>query len=197
MRFSISVKCLVLVVALQFGGATSAWAVDADSPESAEADSLGDMSLVDEDIEAIPNTEKLSRGAAKIEQMRGTLAQTNQLLERVRSQDEDIVRVNCVNEKVASMKGFVKVAEQSYTSLNAAVSAKDDGAATHHYTLISVGSEKVRTLASEAALCTGEEMRFSGDTEIDVNTPDTGEEGFEEPSDVLLVTDLPELTPFQ
>lgn len=194
MRFSNIVKYLALILALQFVGVTVAWVVDTDA--SVEIDA-GDMSLVDEDIDAMSNSEKLSRGADKIKQMRGTLAQTNQLLENVRSQDEDIIRVNCVNEKVASMKGFVKVAEQSYTSLNSAVSANDDSAAKHHYTLISVGGEKVRSLASEAALCTGEEMRFAGTTQIDVDTPDTDDGSFAEPDDVLLVTDLPELTPYQ
>src|SRR5690554_150994 len=194
MQFSNIMKYLVLILALQLVGVASAWAVDTEATPTIEA---GDVSLVDEDIDAMPNSEKLTCGADKINQMRATLDQTNQLLENVRSQDEDIIRVNCVNEKVASMKGFVKVAEQSYTSLNAAVSANDNSAAKHHYTLISVGSEKVRTLASEAALCTGEEMRFTGNTQIDVNTPDTTDGSFAEPDDVLLVTDLPELTPYQ
>ncbi|AWV89787.1 hypothetical protein [Bradymonas sediminis] len=188
------IKYTSLVLALQFVGATAVWAQDTAASEGIAA---GDVSLVDENIDAMSNAEKLSRGADKIKQMRGTLAQTNKMLENVRSQDEDIIRVNCVNEKVASMKGFVKVAEQSYTSLNGAVSAKDDGAAKHHYTLISVGGEKVRTLASEAALCTGEEMRFTGTTEINVETPDTVDDFFDEPADVFLVTDLPELTPYQ
>src|SRR5690554_7162341 len=115
MQFSNIMKYLVLILALQLVGVASAWAVDTEATPTIEA---GDVSLVDEDIDAMPNSEKLTRGADKINQMRATLDQTNQLLENVRSQDEDIIRVNCVNEKVASMKGFVKVAEQSYTSLN-------------------------------------------------------------------------------
>jgi hypothetical protein len=200
MQISNSLKCLALAAAIQLVGVSGAWAQNSPAERTnaaADISGVDTISLMDEDIKSLSNKEKLSRGADKIEQMRATLAQTNQLLETVRNKDGDIIKVNCVNEKLASMKGFVKVGEQSYTSLNAAVSAGDDGAANHHYTLISVAREKVRTLAGEAGLCTGEEMRFSGSAQVDVTTPDTGNGEFDVPEDVILVTDLPELTPYQ
>lgn len=188
--------CTLIVFALLgLSGAAGAQETRAGSVD-VDLSSIDDGSLVDEDIDALSGPEKLKRGAAKIEQMRSVLGQTEQLLSSVRNKDGDIIKINCINEKLASMKGFVKVGEQSYISLNTAASSNDAGAAKHHYTLISVAREKVRTLAGEAGLCTGEEMRFAGSAVIDVTTPDTGDGDFELPDEAIFITDLPELTPY-
>lgn len=191
------VKILGLLLLAALAVPATAGAQDAAGARgNVDLSALDDGSLVDEDIEALSSEEKLKRGASKIEQMRATLGQTEQLLSSVRSKDGDIIKVNCINEKLASMKGFVKVAEQSYISLNDAAAGGDVGATKHHYTLISVAREKVRTLAGEAGLCTGEEVRFAGSAVIDVTTPDTGDGDFQMPDEAIFITDLPELTPY-
>lgn len=200
MRVSTILRVLALAALLLAFGMTPAFAQDEaeGSPAEASVDlsALDDGSLVDEDIESLSGEEKLERGAAKIEDMRGGLDQTEDLLQTVRSRDSDIIKINCINEKLAAIKGFVKVSEQSYVSLDAAAKEADGGAENHHYTLISVAREKVSTLVAEAGLCTGEEMRFTGNAQIDVSTPETGDGEFEEPEATILVTDLPELTPY-
>jgi hypothetical protein len=156
-----------------------------------------DLSLLDEDVEALSNEEKLERGATKIDRMRTTLTSVADLLEEVRKAERDILKINCINEQHAAVKGFVKVAEQSYVNLEKAVRAEDTEAATHQYTLISVAHQRVLVLREEARLCTGEERRFAGRTEVEVVEPRVGPEDVQGPDEEFVYAELPELTPFQ
>lgn len=151
------------------------------------------LSLIDEDVEALTDDQKLERAAAKIEQMRQTVGSTQDLLESVRDGERDILKINCINEKLAAIKGFVKVSEESYVELKTAAEEGDPRATTHQYTLISVAHQRVGSLAGEARLCTGEERRFAGRSEIEVIQPRNGVEEVRPPEEDLIVEDLPEL----
>ncbi len=181
---------------LLVAGAAFAQADDSETGPS-DLTSGENLSLIDEDIESLSEQQKLDRAASKIKEMRNTESNIAQLLERVRDEERDILKINCINEKHAAIKGFVKISEQGYVNLQEAVDKGDGTASTHHYTLISVAHQKVQTLSEEARLCTGEEQRFAGRSQVDVTRPDDGVDDVDGPEDDFTVEDLPELTPFQ
>jgi hypothetical protein len=193
MKLRRALKCLLMALAIQLltAGVVSA---QTDGSDLANEENL---SLIDEDISSLTNEQKLERAAQKIEGMRTTLGGVSELLQTVRDNERDILKINCINEKHAAIKGFVKVSEQSYVNLQTAVNEGDGGASDHHYTLISVADQKVQGLAEEASLCTGDEQRFAGQGEVDVRQPENGSEDVDMPEDDILVEDLPELTPYQ
>lgn len=155
------------------------------------------MELIDEDVEGLSGQEKLDRGQKKIAEMKKSLNRTNSMLSKVRKEEKDLLKVNCINKKLAAIKGFIKVSEQSYANLKTAVQENDAEGANHHYTLVAIAHRKVRTLSEEALLCTGEEERYVGETDMDVETPDTADSVDETGQDETQLEDLPELSAFR
>lgn len=153
--------------------------------------------LIEEDVESLSGKEKLERGQKKIGDMKEVLNRSQSLLSEVRKDEKDILKVNCINEKLAAIKGFIKVAEQSYTNLKTAVAEDDAEGETHHYKLVAVAHQKVRTLGEEALLCTGEEERYMGESDIEVEVPPTAPAVDEPETDENVIDDLPELSPTQ
>lgn len=201
MKFHRALKWIALALLLQFAASGLAFAEDTDT-QAKETKATGltseeNLSLIDEDIKSLSGKEKLRRAAKKIDTMRKTAESTAELLASVRNEERDIIKINCINEKHAAIKGFVKVSEQSYINLKDAVDKGDGGAADHHYTLVAVANQKVRNLAEEARMCTGEERRFTGKAQVEVTKEDTADETIDASRDDLLGEDLQELTPYQ
>jgi hypothetical protein len=154
--------------------------------------------LLDEDIETLTGPEMLQRSQRTIQSMRQVHDGTVETLERARNQERDIVKVNCLNEKLASIKGFLKVSEQSQASLGDAVDRGDDEASQHHYRLIAIAGHRVKGLAEEARVCAGEELRYADDTLLEtVIDPAMGnvDEGFFG-EDNLVLERLPKISPY-
>jgi hypothetical protein len=88
----------------------------------------------------------------------------------------DMVKLNCVNDKLTQVRGHVTVANQSMTSLKAAIAANDDGGRQHEFTRVTIIHQKVMVLGTEAENCIGDEASYVGatkvDVEIDPNIPD-------------------------
>ncbi len=194
----------VLLVLLLFAAGGVVAQENGDQPNDAsgqaneaELDVDDSYDLIDEDVESLSGKEKLDRGQKKIGEMKKTLNRTQGLLSDVRKDEKDILKVNCINEKLAAIKGFIKVAEQSYTNLKTAVAEGDSEGETHHYKLVAVAHQKVRTLGEEALLCTGEEERYVGESDIEVEVPPTAPPVDEPETDENVIDDLPELSPTQ
>ena len=197
LRRALTLMAAALLFQSLTAGVVSAQTTEGEDTQETEPSGDENLSLIDEDVSALTGEQKLERAATRIDEMRDTLTSISGLLETVRDQERDILKVNCVNEKLAAIKGFVKVSEQSYVNLQAAVNQDDTEAAEHHYTLVAVAQQKVQALAEEARLCTGEEQRFAGTTDVEVTPPENGDEEVDGPEDDILVEDLPELSPYQ
>ena len=161
------------------------------------------QSLVDEDLDSMSGQQKLERGETKIKESRESLAETNTLLEDARDQEKDIEKINCINDKQAAIKGFLKVAEQSYVKLKKVVSEgggeeDDTEESNHHYTLISISKQKIAKLTEEARICTGAIQRYAKGTKVNMKVDDdiADESGYTTSGPGHLMV-LPELTPFQ
>src|SRR5512136_1986435 len=71
--------------------------------------------------------EMLDRADRDVVRMKQVLKQVLGRVEEARG-EKDIVKLNCVNEKLTQIKGLLKVAEQADVSLQEAVARKDEGA---------------------------------------------------------------------
>jgi hypothetical protein len=120
--------------------------------------------LFADDTEVLTGPEMMERSQKAIAGMNATLAETTAMWERARTGERDLVKVNCLNEKLAAIKGFLKVSEQSYVTLSDSVARRDDEASKHHYRLIAIAGQRVDVLGEEGRVCSGDEMRFAGDT---------------------------------
>jgi hypothetical protein len=70
-------------------------------------------------------------------------------------EEKDIVKLNCVNEKLTQMKAFLKVAEQADVALNEALATRDAGADAE-FSKIAIARTKVDGLRAESEQCIGQ-----------------------------------------
>ena len=123
----------------------------------------------------VPDSQKISRSAADVAQMRAALKVVLAKLEDARN-TKDVVKLNCVNEKLTQVKGLLRISEQSDVALQEAVAKKDEATADHEYTKVTIASSKVEQLRTEAEQCIGQ-LAFRTDENLSV--------------DVVVPSDLP------
>jgi hypothetical protein len=133
------------------------------------------VSAPQEKASDVPDAQKLSRSSTAVAQMQATLKVVLSKLEEARN-TKDVVKLNCVNEKLTQVKGLLRISEQSDVALQEAVAKKDETTADHEYTKVTIAQSKVETLRSEAEQCIGQ-LAFRTDENMTV--------------DVLVPSDLP------
>lgn len=147
----------------------------------------------------VPQGQMVEQANARIGRMKDTLADVLKLLETTREEDKDLLKLNCINEKLAAVKGFLKVSEQSMVKLQEALARNDPEGAKHQYALIEIASTKIDNLGVEAQSCAGEVLRYAGETElikeVDPDIADLDPTIIVDESDTLFR--LPEATPYQ
>ena len=157
------------LVFAQAGGDATPVAPDADLETEVDLEVLDDQA-----IQQLSSQELTNNSQQRIAKMRDILDDIQALLEEAREQDQDIQKLNCINEKLVAIKGFLKVSEQSYVQLTEAIKRNDRPAAVHHYKLIAISEQRIDALAEEARLCVGEEVLYEGGPQIEKNIPETG-----------------------
>jgi len=133
------------------------------------------LAAPEEKASEVPDAQKLTRSSAAVNQMRSTLKVVLGKLEEARN-TKDVVKLNCVNEKLTQVKGLLRISEQSDVALQEAVSKKDEATAEHEYTKVTIAQSKVEQLRTEAEQCIGQ-LAFRTDENLTV--------------DVLVPSDLP------
>ncbi len=113
-----------------------------------------DSTLKFEDDNKLSDSEKEARSSAEIQKMREVLKIVLGMLEQARN-SKDVVRLNCVNEKLTQVKGFIRIAEQSDVALQEDVAKKEPSSANHEFTKIEVAAQRVAQLRAEAEACGG------------------------------------------
>jgi hypothetical protein len=114
----------------------------------------------------VPDAEKLSRSRDAVGRMRSVLTEVLGRLEEARA-TKDVVKLNCVNEKLTQVKGLLRISEQSDVALQEAVAKKDTTAAEHEYSKVSIARGKVEQLRGEAEQCIGQ-LAFRTDENLTV-----------------------------
>jgi hypothetical protein len=124
------------------------------------------------DASKVPDPEKVRVSAEAVTKMRGSLKDVLGKLEEARN-SKDIVKLNCVNEKLTQIKGLLRISEQSDVQLQEAVAKKETGTAEHEYTKVTIARSKVDQLRAEAEECIGQ-LAFKTDENlsVEVDVPD-------------------------
>jgi hypothetical protein len=124
------------------------------------------------DASKVPDADKLSVSSAALVTMRAALKDVLGKLEEARN-TKDVVKLNCVNEKLTQMKGLLRISEQSDLQLQEAVAKQETATGEHEYTKVSIARTKVDQLRSEAEECIGQlAFRTDENLSIEVEVPD-------------------------
>ena len=110
--------------------------------------------------------EMTTRGAQLMTQMEEAQRRLVEL-QMLARKATDIIKLNCVNDKLLQVKQLLNIAEGAKVNLGAA----SDEERTHAYTEITISSEKVATLRGEAEGCVGEGEMFVGPSKLTVTAP--------------------------
>jgi hypothetical protein len=110
----------------------------------------------------------LNQGREYRSKMNEALSRVQSLSEQARKQ-KDIIRLNCLMDKLVQLRGNVNIADQALASMQDAIGRRDDGAGVHEYTRLTIVYQKVQVLVAEGEACVGEDLSFVGSTRVDVD----------------------------
>jgi hypothetical protein len=99
------------------------------------------------------------------------LAELQIMVEQSRKQ-KDVIRLNCVMDKLAQVKVSMNIADEAVQKLQEGVARNDDGSSFHEYTRITIVNQKVQVLQNEGQTCVGAELNYIGATRVEVDAPE-------------------------
>ena len=113
----------------------------------------------------------MKKATEHVSRVKGALKQVLSRVEEARN-EKDIVKLNCVNEKLAQIKQILNVAEGAEIALQEAV-AKGDAGADAEYSKIAIARGKADQLRAESEECIGQ-LAFVVDekTSVEVQQPE-------------------------
>ncbi len=113
----------------------------------------------------------MKKASDHVSKVKAALKQTLARVEEARN-EKDIVKLNCVNEKLAQIKQILNVAEGAEVALQEAV-AKSDPGSDAEYSKIAIARGKADQLRAEAEECIGQ-LAFVVDekTSVEVQQPE-------------------------
>jgi len=89
-------------------------------------------------------------------------------LQETAKKQKDIIKLNCVNDKLLQVKGHLAVSDKAMASLNEAIAKVDDAGRRHEYSRLTILNQKVSVLGTEATNCVGEEIGWVGEGTVQV-----------------------------
>jgi hypothetical protein len=113
--------------------------------------------------------------------------------------DKDVIRLNCLLDKLTQVKVNGNILDQALQSLQEAVSRRDETAQFHEYTRITIINQKAQVLRTEADACVGSETNYIGPTKVVVEAPPGLNEDVDQPyhPEPPVVDRPPPASPFQ
>jgi hypothetical protein len=98
----------------------------------------------------------------------GDVLKRIQTLQDQAKREKDIIRLNCVTDKLVQARVNVNIGEQSMATMQESIARNDEGGQTHEFTRLTIVNQKVTVLGAEAENCIGEDLSFVGATRVDV-----------------------------
>lgn len=149
-----------IVLALSFLGPTAARGQPA-------TEAKGGIASEFERAAALPDAEKLERSAQYLAEMKQILGTVLKLLKEARD-EKDVIKVNCVNEKLTSIKGLIRISEQADVALQEAVAKGESDTSAHEFHKLVISHQKIKILKTEAEQCVGELAFAVGKTNVEI-----------------------------
>ena len=190
------VKTKLLLATMFIGGSVFAQAPAPDSSPATPPPAAVDLSV--KQRPTLTPAEMVNQGKEYLQGM-GQVVKRVQGLQDEAKRQKDIIRLNCVTDKLVQARVNESIAENSMSALQESVAKNDQGAETHEFTRLTIVNQKVTVLGAEAENCIGEDLSFVGatrvDVEIDPNVPqyDPTQPG----SPFIDITRPPEASPAQ
>ena len=138
--------------------------------QNASGDDTSEVTAPAEKAANLSPTEMKAESKKHIETMQEILVRVVELQKLARKQ-KDVIKLNCVNDKLLQIKQLLNIAEAGQTDLIEAIAQQDNEDSAHQYSQISIAKEKTDGLHGEAEGCIGEELVFLGPTEVSVDDP--------------------------
>jgi hypothetical protein len=159
------VKTKLLVATMFMGGTVFAQAPAPDAPATPAPAGSVDLSV--KQRPTLTPAEMVNQSKDYFHGMGQVVARIQSLQDEAKRQ-KDIIRLNCVSDKLVQARVNVNIAEQSMASLQEGVTKNDEGAETHEFTRLTIVNQKVTVLGAEAENCIGEDLSFVGATRVDI-----------------------------
>jgi hypothetical protein len=105
-----------------------------------------------------------------IAKMNDTLKRLVQLQEIARRQ-KDVIKLNCVNDKLLQHKQLLNIADQAQTNMQEAIARGDEDARYHEFGRVTIAYQQSQALSTDAENCIGEDLTFLGPTTVTVEEP--------------------------
>jgi hypothetical protein len=102
--------------------------------------------------------------------MHGMLRHVTQLHEKA-SKDKDIIKLNCVNDKLIPLKAQVNLADETRHMIEIAIGNSDDKGRYDAYADLVTDFDKSKDLRDEADACVGDALTYIGQTDVQVTGP--------------------------
>jgi hypothetical protein len=167
-------RTTVFVVALALAGAARAQAPSAAPayPQAGAARGAGSAGTPKSPgAKVLTDAEKVEKASEHVVKMKAAMKAVLQRVEDARN-EKDVVKLNCVNEKLTQVKGLLKVAEQADVALSEAIARKDDAADTE-FQKIAMARAKIDGLRGEADQCIGQlAYVVDSETSVEVQQPE-------------------------
>jgi hypothetical protein len=157
----------------------------------------------------VADEQKPAAAQQSIQRMHDIVAKITANVEEARD-EVDVIKLNCVNEKLTAVKGLLKVSELSSGTLQSALGRREIEVAAHEFDKVMLAQRKCEQLLAESESCVGELAVYSGETEtetiiegIDAYDPTADPDGHldmdkdHEDSDPSAAARPPEVSPFQ
>jgi hypothetical protein len=141
------------------GGAGAAPAGNAETPNQADIAVKQRSNLTPQEM--------VKQGNEYFKSMNETVKRITDLQNQSKRQ-KDIIRLNCVTDKLVQAKVNITIGEQAMAALQESISRADEGGRTHEFTRLTIVNQKVQVLGAEAENCIGEDLSFVGATRVDV-----------------------------
>ena len=155
----------VMSVGVSFG---AAWAQSANPAQTPAQQNSNQVRRVD--VTTLTPQQQLRVAARLVEDMSGKRRRVAQLLDTAQQQ-HDIIRVNCLNDKLTQIDVAIRSARDHMDLLQTAATISNDGQRNHEYSLMQIFGQRAETLDVEARQCVGEEGAGFGDrNELSVST---------------------------
>lgn len=110
--------------------------------------------------------EQLQQAEQIITTLNGTRRRVSDMLDRARTQDRDIIKVNCLNDKLNQLDMSLRSARERKEMLEIAVRINNDGQRNHEYNLMVMLRQRAEGLEGEARQCIGEEAAGFGNQQV-------------------------------
>jgi len=115
---------------------------------------------------AAPTPEQQATEAqAILKDGQGLADRLGKMLDEARTEN-DIMRANCVNRKLTETNANVRNVDQRVKAHKDAITARDDARRNHEFTVLSVLSQKLIALKTEAVQCLGQSLFEPGASQV-------------------------------